>query len=123
MAQVNIHPEIKEVIYRFSQGRSLKLRSTYKRNKEFLLETDLFSHPAWKEDAKAVDSSSTSVSKFNDTFGGVSLFSQAVKSTSSLKNMQEDKNIEASSKIDSIISSEIPTHSGSGIKKGNKSKK
>lgn len=70
MAQ-NIHPTMRPVTYKFSKGRTLVIMSNYK-NSEFLLETDIFLHSAWREDAKVVNSGSAKVSKFNASFGGAS---------------------------------------------------
>lgn len=72
MAQIEIHPKQKTVLYKFSGGRSMELSSTYTKSSDFLLETDIFIHPAWKEDEKAVNTGSVNVNKFNATFGGVS---------------------------------------------------
>lgn len=68
----NIHPETRKVKYKFSHGRSLEIESVYDRSPEFLLEIDIFNHHAWREDEKNVNTGSAKVSKFNDTFGGLS---------------------------------------------------
>jgi ribosomal protein L31 len=49
----------------------MKIVSTYKKE-TFLTETDIFIHPAWMEDQKAVHAGSANVNKFNAAFGGAS---------------------------------------------------
>ena len=70
MAQ-DIHPQMRKVTYKFSKNRSLQIMSNYK-NLEFLLETDIFNHSAWREDDKVVNTGSAKVSQFNASFGGSS---------------------------------------------------
>lgn len=67
----NIHPQMQEVTFQFSQGRTMKIPSTYKKS-TFLTETDIFIHQAWREDQKAVHAGSANVNKFNQAFGGAS---------------------------------------------------
>ncbi len=62
---------MQEVTFQFSQGRTMKISSSYKKS-TFLTETDIFIHQAWREDQKAVHAGSANVNKFNATFGGAS---------------------------------------------------
>jgi ribosomal protein L31 len=63
-----IHPTTQQVTYQFSQGRTMSMPSTYKKS-TFLLETDIFTHPAWREDQKAINAGSANVNKFAEKFG------------------------------------------------------
>ena len=67
----NIHPKLRPVNFKFSQGKSLMITSAYK-NTEFLLETDIFIHPAWRENERSVNLGSAKINKFNSYFGGSS---------------------------------------------------
>jgi ribosomal protein L31 len=70
MAQ-DIHPKMNKVKFQFSENREMEIPSTYKKS-SFLTETDIFIHPAWREDQKIVHASSGNVAKFKKTFGDFS---------------------------------------------------
>lgn len=67
----NIHPKMNNVLFKFSQGREMSIPSSHTKP-NFLTETDIFIHAAWREDQKAVHAGSIKVAKFNQAFGGAS---------------------------------------------------
>ena len=80
MANQSIHPKLQKVKYVFSGGRSMEIPST-NRKPEFLCETDIFIHLAWRAtDAKTEDFGSRKVKEFNANFGGISILN-SLKST------------------------------------------
>lgn len=97
MAQ-DIHPKMNEVVFQFSQGREMKMPSTYKKS-PFLMETDIFIHPAWREDQKVVHAGSGNVAKFNQTFGGFS-FAQSLSTmnTKTENAVEETKEVKKTKK-------------------------
>lgn len=73
MAQKSIHPKLQKVKFVFSGGRTMEIPSTYKKS-EFLCETDIFIHMAWKSsDNKEENFGSKKVTAFNANFGGISI--------------------------------------------------
>ena len=80
MANKSIHPKLRKVKYVFSGGRSMEIPSTHGKS-EFLCETDIFIHLAWRAtDAKTEDFGSRKVKEFNANFGGISILN-SLKST------------------------------------------
>lgn len=90
MAQKHLHCKTKKVKYIFSGDRFIEIVSAYEKS-DFLCETDIFIHPAWrKPDEKAENFGSKKVNQFNATFGGISVLN-ALKSESASKSDMEAK--------------------------------
>lgn len=84
-----IHPKMNLVKFKFANGSSLELPSTYNRS-EYLCDNDIFVHSAWKEDnASAINTGSAIVNKFNNMFGSTTIL-QSVKTAGSY-NLKEEK--------------------------------
>ena len=75
MAQANIHPDYHSIIMKFPSGLEIKTRSTFgKENEVMVVEIDIASHPAWREDgANAINEKSSAVAKFRSKYGNVNL--------------------------------------------------
>ena len=70
MAKANLHPKTHLVSYVFPKGKTLKMTSTYGGD-NFLAESSIFDHSAWRKDNQANQSSSGNAAKFAQVFGGL----------------------------------------------------
>ncbi|MBQ4875333.1 MAG: 50S ribosomal protein L31 [Rickettsiaceae bacterium H1] len=83
-----IHPKLRKITIKMTNGKSFKTMSTYQKSDTIVLDVDRHNHPAWTGVDKGAMENVSSVAKYRKKFGNFNLFDEGENSQEDNKNTE-----------------------------------